>query len=407
MAPTPATGLLGSVDRFTRWLDLASVVVVVACAVRYLHRHGVADVGVVVLAGAAVLIALQLVGSRISSRVIAATLAVAAAVVWAGLTFLAPSFAWAGVPFAFGVLRVLAAWPGIAVVVAMSAVVPIAWWRLLEAPDLTVIVGPIVLALITVIAYRTLDGQVTRSRNLADALMQVRDDLAAADRREGALAERTRLSREIHDSVGQGLSSVLLLLNAADQQWTNEPARARRHIATANQVARASLEDVRRVVRDLAPVELAGDDPAEPGQGLVDALTRVLAQAGPALATELRIDGDPVAVSPELGTALVRTAQGALANTIEHSRATRFTATLTRQHDEIRLDLHDNGQGFDADTSPRGVSDSGTDEPLRGLGLAGIAARAGEWGGQSSVDSSADGTIVSVSFPLGPEIGHG
>lgn len=403
----PPGGLLASVGRFDLWLDVTMVLVVLTCTIRYLTRHGLADWGVAVLAGAALLTALHLVASRLATanatatggRWVAVAAVLGAVVAWMGLTLVAPSFAWCAVPVAFAVLRVVPSWPAIVVVVAMTVTVPVAWWRLLDQPDPTVVVGPIALAVITVVAYRALVRESQQRQRLVDELRATRDDLAEADRREGALAERARLSREIHDSVGQGLSSVALLLNAAEQQWDRDPALARRHVASAGHVSRASLEDVRRVVRDLAPAELSGDDPTTPGRGVEQALQRILDQIGPEPSTELRTEGDPVAIPPPIGTALVRTAQGALANVVEHSGATSVTVTLTRHRDQVSLDVYDDGHGFDpASLDPPGV---------RGHGLSGIAARVAELGGTSSVDSSPEGTIVSVSFALVEGIGHG
>lgn len=398
----PQAGLLARVDRFDLWLGAVMLVVVATCAVRFVSRHGVSGSGVIVIVGALVLAVLYGAVIRMTTgqlRAVAATIGVA--VVWGILTVVAPSFAWCAVPVAFAVLRVLPFWPALTVVGLMTALVPVAWWRLLDEPDPTVIVGPIALAVVIVVAYQALDRESRARQRLVDELLSARQDLAEADRREGALAERARLSREIHDSVGQGLSSVTLMLGAAAQEWDRDPAAAREHVRTAAEVTRASLDDVRRVVRDLAPAELTRRGPSGVS-GLEAALRRVLSQAGPGLDTELRIHGGDVAIPPEIGTALTRTAQGALANVVEHSGASSVVVTLTRHRDEVSLDVYDDGRGFEmsAAANPR--------KPLRGHGLTGIAARAEALGGSSSVDSQpGSGTIVSVSFPLDAGVGRG
>jgi len=394
--PTPPA-LLARVPGFDVWLVLAMVVVVVTCAARYLSRHGLDAGGVTVLAGATVLavgygFALRTtVVERVGGGRVAAVLGVA--VVWAVLTVAAPSFAWCAVPVAFAVLRALPFAPALGVVVAMTVVVPLAWWRLLPDPDPTVVVGPVALAVVTVVAYRALDQESRARQRVVDELTTARADLAAADRREGALTERARLSREIHDSVGQGLSSITLMLNAADRAWERDGATARQHVTTAADIARGSLDEVRRVVRDLAPSE-----------GAEEALERVLGQAPPGIATQLRIHGDPVTIPPDIGTALTRTAQGALANVVEHSGASTMVVTLTRHRDEVRLDVYDNGRGFVVGDQERRRADRAG----RGTGLAGIAARAAELGGSSSVESApGQGTVVSVWFPLAGSAGQG
>src|SRR5688500_11075697 len=157
------------------------------------------------------------------------------------LTRAAPSFAWTAVPLAFAALEVLAFRYALAVVVLMTVVVSTGWLRITDGFDPTLVAGPIGIALVTVFAYRTLEQESLTRQRLLDELVAAHEDLAAAQHRSGALAERTRLSREIHDSVGQGLSSINLLLNAAEQDWDRRPDVARSHVRTAAASARAGL----------------------------------------------------------------------------------------------------------------------------------------------------------------------
>ncbi|MGA8995066.1 MAG: sensor histidine kinase, partial [Nocardioidaceae bacterium] len=230
----------------------------------------------------------------------------------------------------------------------------------------------------------------TTRQRLLDELVDAQDDLAAAQRRSGALAERTRLSREIHDSVGQGLSSINLLLNAAEQDWDRRPDVARSHVRTAARTARSGLDEVRRVVRDLAPADIAGQDATE---ALPAALQRLAGQTGSAIAVRVRVHGTPVPVPADLASAIVRTARGAMANVIEHAAADEAVISLTYHPDEVLLDVRDDGTGFD----PRRTPSAG----LRGRGLPGIADRAESFGGRAVVESApGEGTTVSVAFPL-------
>jgi signal transduction histidine kinase len=240
-----------------------------------------------------------------------------------------------------------------------------------------------------VLAYRALDLGRQARQDLVDRLFEAQADLADEQQRTGALAERTRLSREIHDSVGQGLSSINLLLQAAEQVWETHPDTAREHVHTAASTARDGLDEVRRVVRDLAPADLALD---QTGAALPAALRRAAEQVAPGVQVEVRVDGDPVAVPPEIAAALVRTARGALANVAEHAAARRVAMTLTYQIDEVVLDVRDDGRGFEPDElRPRGS---------RGRGLAGIRDRAASLGGRADVESApGEGTTVSVRFP--------
>ncbi|TWG92604.1 histidine kinase/DNA gyrase B/HSP90-like ATPase [Nocardioides sp. J9] len=290
-------------------------------------------------------------------------------------------------PVAFAVLQVLPfAW-AVGCVVAMTALLTAAWQRITDGVDPVQVAGPVGVGLVTVLAYRALDLE-SRARQA------VAGQLAEEQHRTGALAERTRLSREIHDSVGQGLSSINLLLQAAEQAWEEQPATAREHVRTAAATARGGLEEVRRVVRDLAPAELADD---AGGAALADALHRAAEESALGstcgLDVAVRVHGEPVPVPAEVAAALVRTARGALANVREHARAGRVAVTLTYQHDEVVLDVRDDGRGFD----PAAVRPSAT----RGRGLAGIRERAGALGGRTEVESApGEGTTVSVAFPV-------
>lgn len=390
-------GILAPADRLDPWLIAVLVALLVTCAVRYVDRHGLDGGGPAVLAGALLLGLAYATRSRLpQSAWWPTTWVVAMVVLWGTLTAVAPSFAWCAVPVAFAVLRVLPfAW-AVATVVVMTVLLTAAWQRISDTADPVQVAGPIGVALVTVLAYRALDLESRARQDLVDRLLEAREDLMDEQQRTGALAERTRLSREIHDSVGQGLSSINLLLQAADQEWDVHPTAARAHVRTAASTARDGLDEVRRVVRDLAPADVQGGDPMD---ALPAALRRVAAQSGPRLQVEVRIEGDTVAVPADVAGALVRTARGALANVREHAAAGRVVLTLTYLVDEVVLDVRDDGCGFDL----AHVRPSGT----RGRGLAGIRDRVVALGGEAFVESApGEGTTVSVHLPLpAPELG--
>lgn len=383
-------GLLAPVAELDRWLHVVLVALVAVSAVRYLMRHDLDGTGTFILVGAVGFVAVYAVRPRVA----AVPWVVVVVTLWAALTLLAPSFAWTAVPVAFAVLRVLPFAAAATLVVVMTLIVSAAWLRITDGLDPTVVVGPAGIALVTVIAFRVLEREAATRQELLDDLRAAQSDLAAAQRHSGALAERTRLSREIHDSVGQGLSSINLLLNAAEQDWTNRPETARAHVRTASATARDSLDEVRRVVRDLAPAGLE----EESEQALPLALRRAVAQAAHDVVHEVRVHGDPVPVPAACASAIVRSVRGALANVVEHSCATRVVVSLTYNADEVLLDVRDNGRGFDPDH----VRTEGD----RGTGLNGIRDRASGLGGRASVESApGEGTTVSVALPLTPPRG--
>lgn len=384
-------GILAPATALDRWLLVVLVVLLAACGARYVDRHGFGVEGAAVLAGAVVLGTAYATRGMVVGRAWWPTVwALAMVVLWGALTVVAPSFAWCAVPVAFAVLRVLPFGAAVVVVVAMTALLTAAWQRITVGVDPVQLAGPIGVALVTVLAYRALDRESRARQELLDRLVEAQADLAEEQHRTGALAERTRLSREIHDSVGQGLSSINLLLQAADQAWESRPEAARDHVRTAAATARDGLDEVRRVVRDLAPADLDGD---VSGTALPDALRRAALLALPDGRVEVRVDGAPVPVRADLAAALVRTARGALANVREHAAATRVAVTLTFHRDELILDVRDDGRGFD----PARVRPQGT----RGRGLSGIRERVQALGGTVAVESAAgEGTTLTVHFPL-------
>ncbi|MFC0673579.1 sensor histidine kinase [Brachybacterium hainanense] len=394
MTSTPesgARGILAPVARLDRVLHLVFLVLVATCAARYLMRHGTDATGILVLTGALGLAIVHSLRPLLPQRgAYPAAWVVVVVVLWGALTIVAPSFAWCAVPVAFAVLRVLRIEAALAAVVLMTLVVGVSWMRITDLSDPTLIVGPLGIALVTVMSYQALDRQSQERQRLLDELREAQAELVLEQRRTGALAERARLSREIHDSVGQGLSSITLLLGAAEQEWTTQPEAARGHMRSAAGAAREGLEDVRRVVADLAP---AVPDPA--GEELVAQLERIAA-AAPGLDLTVRVHGAPATLSPRAAAALVATARGAVANILEHAEASRAALTVTYDQDQVILDVRDDGRGFDAD-----AVGSEPSRPGRGHGLRGIADRAAALGGRADVESApGEGTTVSVRFPL-------
>ncbi|MDQ4214983.1 sensor histidine kinase [Microbacterium capsulatum] len=395
--PDGARGILAPV-RFGRALQLVLIALIVVSAIRYLLRHGEGENAVSVIAGAVVLAIAALLQGLVPRRGAwpgAWTLVVCA--LWAVLTLIAPSFAWCAVPLAFAVLQILPFGPAIAVVGAMTAVVIAAELRLAALFDPTLVAGPIGIAFATIVAYRALDREATVRQQLLDELTATQADLSAAQHRAGALAERARLSREIHDSVGQYLSSINLLLQAAEQGWERRPDAAREQVRSAAGTARAALDEVRRVVRDLAPGELEGAAGSLPA-----ALARVVAEAsGHGVDVQFRSHGTATEIPLPVASAIIRTVRGALANVTEHARATRAVVSLTAQPDELRLDIRDDGVGFDARPSAIAARAAQRRGAGRGRGIPGMAERIAQLGGSLQVESApGEGTTLSIVFPM-------
>ncbi|GGU36912.1 sensor histidine kinase [Nocardioides albus] len=230
---------------------------------------------------------------------------------------------------------------------------------------------------------------VTSLRSAQQEMAELQDELALAQRHSGAVAERTRISRDIHDTIAQALSSIRLLTHAGRNRTTDPESS--RTFAQVEALAGDSLADVRRIVEALAPAEL--EDAA-----LTSALRRMLdrthEEAG--LHVELHVDDTLPLLRTEVEVALLRTAQSALANVRLHAGATRAVVTLTDDHDSVRLDISDDGAGFDVAAWER---EAGAGSSSYGLRF--MRARLRELGGGLDVESTlGEGTAVSAHLPI-------
>ncbi|WP_223736841.1 sensor histidine kinase [Streptomyces purpurogeneiscleroticus] len=314
----------------------------------------------------------------------------AVVLVWAVLVVLAPSFAWVAVPLFYAALRTLPPQAAYVLVAVLTVFVISAQLTLARRFDLDLVIGPAAVATFATAIFMYMQRQAARQRALIDDLVRTRRELAATERREGTLAERQRLSMEIHDSLAQGLSSQRMLLQAAERTWDADPAKARGHVRTAASIAEHNLTEARRFVHDLAPADLAEG-------GLPEALHALAAREGDdRLAVRVHIDDPTGAPLPDLvQSGLLRIAQGALANVREHAGATTAALTLTTLDDQVVLDVADNGRGFDPVTLP--------DAPtgVRGHGIPAIRARVRQLGGTLTIESApGEGAVLTAAIPL-------
>ncbi|MFE9691857.1 sensor histidine kinase [Micromonospora sp. NPDC005806] len=368
-------------DRLGAAMRWGFLLLLAASASRYVvyHGGGAATVGVLALAG--VLLAAYVV-NELGRFAPGARFAVVT-VPFLALVFLAPSFAWCAIPLFFLGLRQLprrAVWP---VVGVLTAAVVIAQIRLADRFDPSLLLGPAGIAAITTTVFLELDRQNRARQHALDDLLATRDELSRSQREAGALAERARLSREIHDTLAQGLSSMNLLLQAADQDWDTEPARARGHVRQAAATARENLAEARRFVRGLA-------SPALDNASLTDALRRLCAATERDTGTAVRftVAGTVVPLGVDNEVALLRVAQGALANVRRHAHARHIAVTLTYGDKEVMLDVYDDGTGFDPAVTT-------------GFGLTGIRERIAHLHGTVTIESApGEGTALAVSLPL-------
>ncbi|WP_406275695.1 sensor histidine kinase [Streptomyces sp. NBC_00191] len=312
---------------------------------------------------------------------------------WLALLALTPDGLWAAFPLYFLLLHLLPVRWGLPAV-AVTAAAAIGSF-LLHGRTITpgTFIGPLLgaaVAVATVLGYRALYRESESRRELIEELVSTRAELAEAEHQAGVLAERERLAREIHDTLAQGLSSIQLLLRAAERTLP-EDAPAAPHVRRARQAAQDNLAEARRFVRALAPPDL------EHGS-LAGALQRLCATA-PGPAVQFGISGMPVELPTPYEVALLRTAQSALANTVRHAAAGRAEITLSFMDSSVSLDVVDDGRGFDLTTAAPVPDGDG------GFGLPAMRSRARSLGGTLSVESApGQGTAVALTLPLPAQV---
>jgi signal transduction histidine kinase len=220
--------------------------------------------------------------------------------------------------------------------------------------------------------------------------------LAETERRAGTFAERQRLAGEIHDTLAQSFSSIVMHLEAADQYVSPENQGIHRHIDQARQCARTSLIDVRNLIWALRPEAL--------GQGtLIDALQHLVERWSEenSIPAMIRISGIVVRVRPEIEITCLRILQEALANIRKHARARQVRISFSFLDDDVlTIDIHDDGSGFQAGnlTTPfvRG--------PQSGFGLFAMRERVEALMGTLTIESMpGEGTTIGVMLPLQKE----
>ncbi|MDP9863221.1 MULTISPECIES: sensor histidine kinase [Streptosporangium] len=307
--------------------------------------------------------------------------------VWLVLVVLAPSFSWCAVPLLFLCLRSLPPRGFLLATAVLTLVVIAAQLKIAQEVDPSLILAPIGVATMIAVIFWELQRESAARQRLIDDLVSTQGTLADSEYRTGVLEERERLAREIHDTLAQGLTSMGLLLQAADRMWAADPDLARAHVRRAALAAADNLDEARRFVRDLQP-------PGLEGVSLPEALARLCERAGHDTGLEVRFrhEGERRPLAPEVQAALLRVAQGALANVRDHSRAGRAMVTLSYLDDEVTLDVFDDGAGF-AEPAPA---------PGRGYGLRAMRDRLAEVNGSLAVESAlGEGTAVAATVPAG------
>jgi signal transduction histidine kinase len=209
-------------------------------------------------------------------------------------------------------------------------------------------------------------------------------EVGEQSRQAAVLAERNRMARDVHDTLAQGFTGVIVQLEAA-QYAISEGDRvdANRHLRQAGELARSSLSEARRSVHALRPQALEEVNFWEALKGMVKSTA-----IGTTLQTRFETSGEVPVLPLAWQENLLRIGQEAFSNTLKYAHARQFRARFTASAEDLCLELSDDGDGFRVS------------ERHDGAGLTGMRERVGEMGGELRVLSApGKGTKIKVILP--------
>ena len=221
-----------------------------------------------------------------------------------------------------------------------------------------------------------------RERLLGE-LSATQSQLAAVSRDAGVLSERERLAREIHDTIAQDLTGLVLLAQRTRRELLGGSPTVGETIDLLEESARSALAETRALVAASAPVALTEG-------GIAAALDRLGERFGRETGIAVRIEADAaLPLDRDTEVVLLRCAQEGLANVRKHSEAATASVSLRLDGAVVTLVVRDDGRGFDASA------------PRVGYGLDGLRDRLALGGGGFHIETSpGNGTALTASLPL-------
>ncbi len=235
------------------------------------------------------------------------------------------------------------------------------------------------------LAVKALLGETRRRGHLIDELTSTREELARTQHAVGVAAERARLALEIHDTLAQGFTSLLTLVQAADASLDTDPHVTRQRLTLAQETARDNLQEAHALVEGRGPTALAH-------HSLTAAVRRLAENLHAELGVPVNVTVNGSDLESQPGTAskvvVLRVLQEALSNIRQHASTQAVQIRLHYETDQVRLDVEDNGRGFDPSMS------------TPGHGLAGMRERIDSTGGTLELRSTPEvGTTIAVRVP--------
>ena len=209
--------------------------------------------------------------------------------------------------------------------------------------------------------------------------------LSSKSHQTAIVEERNRVARDIHDTLAQSFTGVIAHLEAARGAVAQKKTvKVSDHLERAGELAREGLREARRSVQALRPLALEEKPLTAALRDLIERMT-----AGMPMKAELTLQGTPAELPQEWETNLLHIGQEALTNAMRHSQASKFDALLVFETSKVRLEVRDNGRGFD----PTKTNGS--------FGVQGIKERVNGMGGKFTIQSAEGrGTMISIMLPL-------
>lgn len=211
----------------------------------------------------------------------------------------------------------------------------------------------------------------------------------------GVSSERQRLAQEIHDTLAQAFTSIVMKLEAAEGALASDPSSVQRYLEGARNIARESLGEARRLMWALRPESLERSSLPE---ALASLAERWSEECG--IDASTTVTGNPHPLAPDIEVTLMRVAQEALTNCRKYAQARQVTLTLTYMKNLVTLNVQDDGVGFD----PNQLQPDSSDQSTGGFGIMGMRERVEHLRGTLLVESAfGEGTTLMVAIPVAPD----
>jgi signal transduction histidine kinase len=249
---------------------------------------------------------------------------------------------------------------------------------------LMIVLGLLIISTIIGAFISSIIIQSTDRQRLIDDLTRSRANLMRVEREAGRLTERQRLARDIHDTLAQHFTSVIMHLSAAKH---SNPESVQSEVQQAEDAAREGLTEIRRIVLDMQPEQIEK-------ASLIEAVEELAARwsAENRVQVKMNVTGTPHSLPSSAETALLRISQEAMHNINKHAQAKNVNITFSFMEDLFVMDIADDGLGFEVS------------KIKNGFGMKTMRNRAEELGGTLTIESEQGiGTAIAVSIPISDE----